>query len=201
VLWSALVALCVGFGVIGLLYGFSSQQPVRFLQVMALVGAGALLLFWLAFLIADRMAGWRDPEDEAAFEEVVQRAEQLAADDLAVEPDEPDFMALDPYDEDDFEELIKDALDELPRDFQLVLKHVAVVVSDDGRKNRAYGLYHGDGVARDNVPDRIVIYRDTLLRDFGHDPDLLREQVTRTVLHELAHHLGWDEPGVRGLGL
>jgi predicted Zn-dependent protease with MMP-like domain len=30
---------------------------------------------------------------------------------------------------------------------------------------------------------------------------LLREQVEQTVRHELAHHLGWDEPGVRGLGL
>ena len=46
-----------------------------------------------------------------------------------------------------------------------------------------------------------MIYRDTLRRDFGHDPDELREQVMRTVRHELAHHLGWDELGVRDLGL
>ena len=46
-----------------------------------------------------------------------------------------------------------------------------------------------------------MIYEDTLERDFGHDRDLLRAQVERTVRHELAHHLGWDEPGVRGLGL
>ena len=42
-----------------------------------------------------------------------------------------------------------------------------------------------------------MIFRDTLLRDFGHDPELLKAQVTRTVRHELAHHLGWDEKGVR----
>jgi predicted Zn-dependent protease with MMP-like domain len=65
----------------------------------------------------------------------------------------------------------------------------------------AYGLYHGDGAHRDEVPDRIVIYRDTLRRDFGHDPDLLLEQVVRTVRHELAHHVGFDEMGVQGLGL
>ena len=35
----------------------------------------------------------------------------------------------------------------------------------------------------------------------AHDPELLKAQVTRTVRHELAHHLGWDEKGVRGLGL
>jgi predicted Zn-dependent protease with MMP-like domain len=56
-------------------------------------------------------------------------------------------------------------------------------------------------VAIDGYADRIVIYQDTLERDFGHDPALLRAQVERTVRHEVAHHLGWDETGVRGLGL
>ena len=55
-------------------------------------------------------------------------------------------------------------------------------------------------MARDNHPDRIVIYRDTLERDFGHDPELLRAQVERTLRHEVAHHLGWGERGVRELG-
>ena len=76
-----------------------------------------------------------------------------------------------------------------------------MVISDGGRRRRAYGLYHGDGASRDDVADRIVIYRDTLRRDFGHDPELLRSQVTRTVRHELAHHVGFDELGVRDLGL
>ena len=71
----------------------------------------------------------------------------------------------------------------------------------DRRRRGAYGLYQGDTVARDYFHDRIVIFRDTLLRDFGHDPELLKAQVTRTVRHELAHHLGWGEKGVRGLGL
>ena len=76
-----------------------------------------------------------------------------------------------------------------------------VVVSDKGHSHRAYGLYQGDGATRDTYPDRIIIFRDTLRRDFGHDPDLLREQVTVTVRHELAHHIGFDELGVRDLGL
>ena len=76
-----------------------------------------------------------------------------------------------------------------------------MVVSQHGAENRAYGHYFGDTVARDNYPDRIVLYQDTLERDFGYDPDLLRAQVVRTLRHELAHHLGWSEPGVRELGL
>ena len=53
-----------------------------------------------------------------------------------------------------------------------------MVISSRGREYRAYGHYIGDTVARDDHPDRIIIYRDTLERDFGHDPDLLRAQVT-----------------------
>jgi predicted Zn-dependent protease with MMP-like domain len=102
---------------------------------------------------------------------------------------------------DEFEALVVDAIDGLPDEFQKVLENVAVVVSDRGAEAHAYGHYFGDGVARERYEDRIVIYRDTLERDFGHDRALLAKQVERTLRHELAHHLGWGERGVRGLGL
>jgi len=102
---------------------------------------------------------------------------------------------------DEFEALIADAIDALPEEFQRALERVAVIVSDLGAEQHAYGQYYGDGVARENYEDRIVIYRDTLERDFGHDRRLLARQVEQTLRHELAHHLGWDERGVGGLGL
>jgi predicted Zn-dependent protease with MMP-like domain len=102
---------------------------------------------------------------------------------------------------DEFETLVVDAIDRLPDEFQEVLAKVAVVVSDRGAEAHAYGQYFGDGVARERYEDRIVIYRDTLERDFGHDRDLLAREVERTLRHELAHHLGWGERGVGGLGL
>jgi predicted Zn-dependent protease with MMP-like domain len=102
---------------------------------------------------------------------------------------------------DEFEALVADAIDALPDEFQQLLEKVPVVVSDRGMEDRAYGQYFGDGVAREGYEDRIVIYRDTLERDFGHDRQLLARQVERTLRHELAHHLGWDEGGVGGLGL
>jgi predicted Zn-dependent protease with MMP-like domain len=102
---------------------------------------------------------------------------------------------------DEFESMVADAIDALPEEFQRLLERVPVVVSELGSERRAYGEYFGDGVAAERYEDRIVIYRDTLERDFGHDRALLAAQIERTLRHEFAHHLGWDEGGVGGLGL
>jgi predicted Zn-dependent protease with MMP-like domain len=102
---------------------------------------------------------------------------------------------------DEFEAMIVESIDRLPEEFQRLLEKVPIVISEEGAEANAYGQYFGDGVAREMYEDRIVIYRDTLERDFGHDRDLLARQVERTLRHELAHHLGWDEGGVAGLGL
>jgi predicted Zn-dependent protease with MMP-like domain len=198
---AALIAMSLGLVVIVVGRGFSSVGVLRALEDIALgVIVAAALMGAVAFL-AVRLAGWRDPESESEFEEIVRHSEALAREGLAVDPEESEFMELDPLDDDDFEELVRDALDDLPDLLRNALAHVAVVISDGGRRRRAYGLYQGDGATQDNTHDRIVIFRDTLRRDFGHDPDLLRDQVTRTVRHELAHHVGFDELGVSRLDL
>jgi predicted Zn-dependent protease with MMP-like domain len=201
ILLSALAALTLGLGAVSLVAGFSDSFPLRILQGLAVFGAGAVIIGGVSALVMIKLAGWREPESEEDFEALVQRAEMLAAEgswgeDFGLGDDE-----LDPYDDEDFRELVRAAVDELPLEFHAALEHVAIVISDGGRRRRAYGLYEGGTVARDFFHDRIVIFRDTLLRDFGHDPEQLRAQVTRTVRHELAHHLGWGEKGVRGLGL
>jgi predicted Zn-dependent protease with MMP-like domain len=198
---AGLVAFCAAVLVVTILGGFSTSFPLRLLQTAAVAVAAIVVLATVIGAITGRLADYRDPADDEAFEALVRRSERLARDGLAAEPDESEFMTLDPFDPDDFEELVRQALDDLPDLLIRALDHVAVVISDKGRRHGAYGLYQGDGVARDDYPDRIVIFRDTLRRDFGHDPDELRDQVTRTVRHELAHHLGADELGVRELGL
>ncbi len=194
---AALVALCVGLGLVS----FAAPVPAA-IQIAAL----ALLVIIAIAAGTVGVAGWREPAEEEDFDRIVLRAERLAEQDAAFEPDDEDFEAeeedlFDPWREEDFQAIVRGAVDDLPLEFHRALEHVAVVVDDGGRRRRAYGLYQGGTVARDGFHDRIVIFRDTLLRDFGHDPALLRAQVTRTLRHELAHHLGWDEPGVRGLGL
>ena len=161
-----------------------------------LTGAARLGVTIVAAVVFAIVVAWmtvammgRDGPTEEEFERVVVRSEELARfPQLAREATE-------------FELLVADAIDELPPEFQAALEDVPVVVSQYGREFRAYGHYYGDGIARDNYEDRIVLYQDTLERDFGWDTDLLRAQVVRTLRHELAHHLGWGEQGVRGLGL
>ncbi len=202
ILFSALAALTIGLGAVSLIAGFSESFPVRLLQGIAVFAAGAAIVGGAVGLAMIRLAGWRDPESETDFEALVMRTERLAAEaGWDGEEDEEEEYLFDPRNDEDFRVLVRRAIDDLPLEFHRALEHVAVVVSDSGRRARAYGLYQGDTVAQDYFHDRIVIFRDTLLRDFGHDPDLLRAQVTRTLRHELAHHLGWDEKGVRGLGL
>jgi predicted Zn-dependent protease with MMP-like domain len=155
---------------------------------LAVIVGGALALVLLTAWAFVAMSG-SDSMPEQEFERLVRRSEELAG-----QPDLREEIS-------DFDLLVADAIDRLPPDFQRLLDDTPVVVSHRGRENRAYGHYFGDTVARDNYPDRIILYQDTLERDFGHDPELLRAQVERTLRHELAHHLGWGEPGVRDLGL
>jgi len=198
---AALIALSVGLVAIVVGEGFSSDGAVRVVEDLVFGIAAIAILTAITASAAVRLAGWHNPESEEEFEEIVRRAEELGREGLAVDPEEAEFMELDPLNDEDFEELVRDALDDLPDLLRNALRHVAVVISDKGRRAGAYGMYEGDGATRDNYHDRIVIFRDTLRRDFGHSPELLRDQVVRTVRHELAHHVGFDELGVSRLDL
>ncbi len=207
VAWSALIAFAFAILAITAVQGFATTYPLRFLQGIAVALAAALLIAFVLALVTGRLADWRNPRSEREFEALVERSEQLARESLSGEGDDEldddfddDDPGIDPWNEEDFKALVRSALDELPLEFHRALEHVAVVVGTEGRKHHAYGLYHGPTVAHEGFA-RIVIFQDTMVRDFGHDIDLLRAQVVRTVRHELAHHLGWDEDGVRGLGL
>ena len=167
-----------------------------FLNPPSLSGAPGLLAVIVAALALVLVTAWitvglmgRDVMSEEEFEQVVRRTEELAR--------QPELA----HQATEFELLVADAIDRLPDEFRELLERVPVVVSQRGAEVGAYGHYFGDTVAGGRYEDRIVIYQDTLLRDFGHDPDLLAAQVERVLRHEVAHHLGWNESGVRGLGL
>jgi predicted Zn-dependent protease with MMP-like domain len=137
---------------------------------------------------------------EPAFEVLVQHVEH-AADDPGPAGAEPADTG-DAIGDDEFAQLVRAALDDLPLFMRFELeRNIAVVIADDGELHGAYGMYVGGTVARRSWCDRIIIYRDTLTRDYGGAPDALRRMVTMVVQHELAHHLGASERRVAELGL
>ncbi len=173
---------------VGLLLLLLNPPSLKGAEGLALMLGGAVVLVLGVAWASVALTG-SDSMPEHEFERLVRRSEELAADPgLRVGADE-------------FDLLVAEAIDRLPDDFQRLLDTTPVVISQLGAEHRAYGHYFGDTVARDDYPDRIVVYQDTLERDFGHDPELLRAQVERTLRHELAHHLGLHERGVQDLGL
>jgi predicted Zn-dependent protease with MMP-like domain len=112
-----------------------------------------------------------------------------------------------------FEQLVSEALDSLPEEFAQQMSNVEIVVEDEPpaeylrglpRGHTLLGHYHGipltsrgryDGA----LPDKISIYRGPITRLF-RNPEAIREQVRRTVIHEIAHHFGIDDDRLDELG-
>lgn len=110
---------------------------------------------------------------------------------------------------DDFLERLDAARAALPANYRRLLDEIALLVVDrpepgdrravgTGRREHLYGLYDGAGI--DGGPARIVLYREALEADFGEGVALSRE-IRRTLLHELGHHLGYDDAQLDALGL
>lgn len=97
----------------------------------------------------------------------------------------------------DFEEHVRQALDELPADLAQRLENVAVVVEDEhpGEPD-LFGLFE----EAPYLPAKVTIYRLPLEEEFGHDPKELQREIRITVLHELAHYFGIDEDRLDQLG-
>ena len=198
---AAMIAMSLGLVVLVVGQGFSSIGVVRALEDIALGVLLAAVLMGAVAFVAVRMAGWRDPESESEFDEIVRNAELLARQGLAVDPEEDEFIGAGPARRRDFEELVARRPRRPPRPAP---QRPRPRCRGDLRRRTPPGRLRplqGDGATRDHHHDRIVIFRDTLRRDFGHDPDLLRDQVDATVRHELAHHVGFDELGVSRLDL
>ncbi len=114
----------------------------------------------------------------------------------------------------DFYELVERALAGVPPDLAQLLDNVAIVVEDwpeystplasDKEDNGLYGLYEGVPLTERAagyygfLPDKITIFRGPLERDFPRED--LEEQVRVTVVHEIAHHFGFDEDRLKELG-
>ena len=117
----------------------------------------------------------------------------------------------------EFEDLVSEALDELPEEFAQRLDNVEVVIEDeprpellrsmgmDPRRDTLFGLYQGvplhlRGSSYGGIlPDKITIFYRPLLHAC-RTPDRIRQQVRRTVIHEIGHFFGLNDKVIRDLG-
>jgi predicted Zn-dependent protease with MMP-like domain len=103
-----------------------------------------------------------------------------------------------------FEELVQDALDEVPDDLLKLMDNVVILVEDDSPEG-LLGLYEGHALTERGwhyggvLPDRILIYRNPILRICDSEEDVI-EEVAITVVHEIAHHFGIDDDRLHELG-
>jgi predicted Zn-dependent protease with MMP-like domain len=107
---------------------------------------------------------------------------------------------------DEFEDLVADVMDAIPEPFASAFDEVAVTVEErvPPGSRPLYGLYTGVPLTEGPLPSgmlpaHIAIYMHPLL-DHHHDYESVAEQVRITVLHELAHHLGFGEERLEELG-
>ncbi len=105
-----------------------------------------------------------------------------------------------------FEELVSDALDQIPPELAAGLDNVVVLVEDrHPDEPDLLGLYEGIALTeRDShyagaLPDAIFIYRDALLDMCGSEAEVV-DEVKITVVHEIAHHFGIDDERLHELG-
>ncbi len=115
-----------------------------------------------------------------------------------------------------FERALERAIDGLPRQLQPILDEVAIVVDDvpsaEQRRTAGlrpgemlYGLYEGVpptewGADWVPLPNKITLFQRPLQEDFP-DPIELAEEIRVTLVHELAHHAGFDEDRLEELGV
>lgn len=111
----------------------------------------------------------------------------------------------------EFDRIIDDILDSLP-DWALArIENLRVVVEEwpdaeqDPDGDGLLGLYEGIALPErgldyvDVMPDTIWIFRQPHM-ELGLGPEALREEIRRTVLHELAHYFGLDDDYLDEIG-
>ncbi len=106
-----------------------------------------------------------------------------------------------------FEELVGQALDEVPTELLRLMDNVVILVEDDPPPGEPdlLGLYEGHALTERGwdyagvLPDRITIYRRPILA-ICEDEDDVVDEVAVTVVHEIAHHFGIDDDRLHALG-
>jgi len=115
-----------------------------------------------------------------------------------------------------FEKLVLAALDSIPEPIRARMDNIDVVVDDEPTPHQRaalelapdevlFGLYEGTplierGILSDPLmPDKITIFKRAL-EDACDSEEEITEEIRRTIVHEVAHHFGFDEDRLAELG-
>jgi len=106
-----------------------------------------------------------------------------------------------------FEELVGDALDQIPEQLARLIDNCVVLVEDESPAGgpTLLGVYVGTPLTSRGqgytmvAPDRITIFRNPILRMCRSEAQVVN-QVRLTVVHEVAHHFGIDDDRLAELG-
>ncbi len=107
----------------------------------------------------------------------------------------------------EFEALVEQALGSIPRELKRAMRNVAIFIDDECPPYGPVllGLYEGVPLTERGEwyagvqPDRITIYRLPILRICRTREEVV-DEVTKTVVHEVAHHFGIDDDRLHALG-
>lgn len=193
VLFSIFLGFCLFFAIyINLARAINSTSALLItcsLAVLLTVGMGYLIWRTVRYNAAARMAKSRQAvnlQEKAQTKKLRTRRTKLS----------PDV----------FDQLVQEAVDSIPDEFQKYMDNLAILIEDEpdaetlervstGKGYLLLGLYQGVpltsyGSHRALLPERITIYQCSI-EDYCHgDPERIRKQVRKTILHEVAHHFG-----------
>lgn len=116
----------------------------------------------------------------------------------------------------DFELVVEEVLDDIPEPFARHLANVEILIEDtpdaallremglDPRRDTLFGLYDGvpldeRGIDHAGLPDRITLFYRPLVRSF-RSPRRIRDEIRKTILHEVGHFFGMDDEEIEALG-
>lgn len=115
--------------------------------------------------------------------------------------------------DEDFDRLVTRAMDELPEEYIRNLDNVAITYADEPtpQQLQKQGVRHGhvllglyEGIPQTKrgagymmvLPDKITLFKNTILHVAGSDEERVFQQVKRTLWHEIAHHYGLEHSNI-----
>ena len=118
----------------------------------------------------------------------------------------------------EFETIVKDALEELPKEFKDKLQNIDIVIEEEldmeavkrlglGAKGRLLGLYQGIPLKDRThyygmvMPNKITLYKQNIERSCEASGLDIREEIKHVIQHEIAHHFGISDKRLKDLGI